>query len=112
MERRISETEYVYVFRDIDENEKSRFNYLHSIDLGKNGYTMDKFEQNKELFGVYVLQSNSGLPAEQIFGGYKKRWGIETFYQYLKNKGDFNDLMFQDRPNTPDYAFCSKVIEQ
>ena len=59
----------MYVFRGIDENEKSRFNYLHSIDLWKNRYTLEKFEQNKELFGVYVLQSNSGMHAEQIFGG-------------------------------------------
>ena len=112
MERRISDTEYVYVFRDVDENEKCRFNYLHSIDLGKNGYTMEKFEQNKELFGVYVLQSNSGLSAEQVFAGYKKRWGIETFYQYLKNKGDFNDLMFQDYYKEQGFSFIMLIAGQ
>ena len=57
---RISDTENVYVYRDIDENEKIRFNYLRSIDLKKSGYTLEKFEENKEFFGVYVLQSNSG----------------------------------------------------
>jgi transposase len=81
--QRISDTEYVYVFRDIDENEKCRYNYQHCIELGKKGYTQEKFEQQKEFFGVYVLQSNAGLPAQDIFGSYKKRWGIETFYQYL-----------------------------
>ena len=112
MERRISETESVYVFRDIDENEKCRFNYQHSIDLGKSGYTKEKLEKNKELFGVYVLQSNSGLPAEQIFAGYKKRWGIETFYQYLKNKGDFNDLIVQDYYQEQGLSFIMLIAGQ
>ena len=112
MERRISATEFVYVFRDVDENEKSRFNYLRSIDFGKSGYTKEKFEQNKEFFGVYVLQSNSGLPAEQVFAGYKKRWGIETFYQYLKNKGDFNDLMLQDYYKEQGFSFIMLIAGQ
>ena len=112
MERRISDTEFVYVFRDIEENEKCRFNYQRSIDLGKAGYTQEKYEENKEFFGVYVLQSNSGLPAEQIFGNYKKRWGIETFYQYLKNKGDFNDLMFQDYYKEQGFAFIMLIAGQ
>ena len=67
------------MFRDIDENEKCRFNYLHSIELGKSGYTHEKLEEKKEFFGVYVLQTNSAMSAEEVFASYKKRWGIETF---------------------------------
>ena len=44
-------------------------------------------------FGVYVLQSISDKSAEEVFGGYKNRWGIEAPYQYMKNKADFNNLM-------------------
>lgn len=95
MERRISDTNRVFVFRDIEENERSRFNYQHCMELGKSGYTQEKYEKSKEFFGVYILQSNGGLTAEDVFSGYKKRWGIETFYQYLKNEGNFNNLMFQ-----------------
>ena len=112
MERRISETDYVYVIRDIDENEKCRFNYLHSIDLGKNGYSKEEFERNKEWFGVYVLQSNSGMSAEQVFSSYKRRWGIETFYQYLKNKGDFNNLKFQDYYKEQGFSFIMLIAGQ
>ena len=61
---------------------------------------------------MYVLQSNSGLPAEQIFAGYKKRWGIETFYQYLKNKGDFNDLMVQDYYKEQGLSFIMLIAGQ
>ena len=110
--KRISDTEHVYVFRDIDENEKCRFNYQHCIELGKSGYTQEKFEQQKENFGVYVLQSNAAMTAEEIFAGYKKRWGIETFYQYLKNKGDFNDLMFQDYYKEQGFSFIMLIAGQ
>ena len=112
MSRRISDSAYVYVFRDIDENEKCRYNYQHCMELGRSGYTREKFEQNKETFGVYVLQSNSAKSAQEVFGGYKKRWGIETLYQYLKNKADFNDLMIQDYYKEQGFAFLMLITGQ
>ena len=110
--RKISTTENVYIFRDIDENEKSRFNYQHCMELGKKSYTQEKFEQKKEFFGVYVLQSNADMPAQEIFASYKKRWGIETFYQYLKNKGDFNNLMIQDYYEEQGFSFIMLIAGQ
>ena len=110
--QRISDNEYVYVFRDIDENEKCRYNYQHCIELGRSGYTQEKLEQNKELFGVYVLQSNSAKTAEEVFATYKKRWGIETFYQYLKNNADFNDLMTQDYYKEQGLSFIMLITGQ
>lgn len=110
--KRISDTEYVYIFRDIDENEKCRFNYQRSVELGKSGYTSEKFEQSKETFGVYVLQSNSAMSVEQVFSSYKKRWGIETLYQYIKNKGDLNDLMVQDYYKEQGLSFIMLVTGQ
>lgn len=112
MEERISDLESVYVFRDIDENEKCRYNYVHSMEMGKKGYTEEKFEQYKETFGVYVLQSNSGMKAEEIFGGYKNRWGIETFYQYLKNHADFNNLMIQNYYSEQGFSFIMLITGQ
>ena len=110
--QRISATECVYVFRDIEENEKSRYNYQHCIELGKVGYTQEKLEKNKEYFGVYVLQSNLAKSAQEVFASYKKRWGIETFYQYLKNVGDFNDLMIQDYYKEQGFAFIMLIAGQ
>ena len=110
--QKMNDTECVYVFRDIDENEKCRFNYQHCMELGRSGYTQEKFEQNKELFGVYVLQSNAAKTPEEIFSGYKKRWGIETFYQYLKNVGDFNDLKIQDYYKEQGLSFIMLITGQ
>lgn len=109
---KISARDKVYVFRDIDENEKCRYNYLHCMELGKKGYTQEGFEEKKEFFGVYVLQTSSKKKAEEVFATYKKRWGIETFYQYLKNKGDFNDLMFQDYYKEQGFAFVMLIVGQ
>lgn len=110
--KQISDTEHVYVFRDIEENEKSRFNYQRCIEYGKEGYTWEKFEQIKESFGVYVLQSNATLSAEEVFTIYKKRWGIETLYQYLKNNADFNNLMIQDYCKEQGFAFIMLIAGQ
>ena len=52
------------------------------------------------------------LKYAKIFSGYKKRWGIETFYQYLKNKGDFNDLMFQDYYKEQGFSFIMLIAGQ
>lgn len=107
--QKVSDDESVHVFRDIDENEKCRFNYLHCMALGKSRYTKEKFEQNRESFGVYVLQSNAAKSPEEIFACYKKRWGIETFYHYLKNRGDFNDLMLQDYYEEQGFSFIMLI---
>ena len=112
MSQRISDTDHVYVFRDIDENEKCRYNYQHCMELGRSGYTQEKFEKSKDVFGVYVLQSNSAKSADQVFGGFKKRWGIETFYQYLKNVADFNDLMIQDYYKEQGLSFIMLITGQ
>ena len=109
---KVSDTVSVYVFRDIEENEKSRYNYQRNIENGKKGYTPENFEKYKEFFGVYVLQTNSDLSAEDVFGTYKKRWGIETFYQYIKNDGNYNGLKFQSYYKEHGFAFILLIAGQ
>jgi hypothetical protein len=109
---KISEDDNVYVFRDIDENSATIFNYNRCIDKGKSGYTKEKLEEQKENFGVYVLQSNSKLSAKEVFCAYKSRWGIETFYQYVRNVGDFNDLKEQNYVREQGLAFIILITGQ
>lgn len=61
---------------------------------------------------MYVLQSNTAKSPEEVFSSYKKRWGIETFYHYLKNKGDFNDLMIQDYYEEQGFSFIMLIAGQ
>ena len=63
MEQGLANGKRIVVCRDIDENEKMRYNYLRSIDQEKDEYTIEDFEKNKEFFGVSVLLTNSKLEA-------------------------------------------------
>ena len=59
-----------------------------------------------------LCMRKTGISAQDVFSGYKKRWGIETFYQYLKNKGDFNDLMIQDYYEEQGLSFIMLIAGQ
>lgn len=110
--KKISDRDKVYVFRDVDENEKCRYNYQHCIELGKTGYTPEGLKEAEDYFGVYVIQTSSKKKGETIFSEYKRRWGIETFYQFVKNRADFNNLMLQDYYKEQGFAFIMLVAGQ
>ncbi len=112
MEVKLSATESAYVFRDIDENSRCIFNYRRSIELGKDGYTKEGLEKQREFFGLYVLQSNSCLEPKEVFSTYKGRWSIETFYQYIKNEADFTPLKEQDYIKEQGLAFIMLITGQ
>ena len=52
------------------------------------------------------------MSAEEIFADYKKRWGIQTLYQFIKNTADFNNLMSQDYYKEQGLAFIMLVTGQ
>ena len=112
MEREIETGRKLVVCRDLDENEKTRYNYLRCIDEGRVGYTLENFNKNKELFGVFVLLTNTKQSAAEIFKNYKKRWTIETFYQFLKNSADFNDLKIEDYYKETGFSFIMLITGQ
>lgn len=101
-----------YVFLDIEENEKSRYNYQRNIENGKKGYTWENLEKYKEFYGVYVLQTNSDLSVEDVFETCKKCWGIETFYHYIKNGENYNGLKFQSYYKEHGFAFILLIAGQ
>lgn len=83
----------VLTFRDLSEALTERENYLRHLEMGDKGYTQEGYEANKDLLGVTVLQTNlENRTAREIFGLYKKRWKIETFYNGLKNRDGFHSL--------------------
>jgi transposase len=87
----------VYVFRDKDEAAKKCTNYLLEMNQGKKNYTLEGYGKMKDYFGVYVLRTNDmAMAAEDVFAWYKKRWNIETFYNYFKNDADCSDFHQMD----------------
>lgn len=100
----------VYVFRDKDEALLQEGNYLRHLEQGKQGYTLEGLEKNRDWFGVYILQTN--LPDKapnEVFGLYKKRWKIETYYNYFKNSADYNALYMQDYYKTQGLSFIMLI---
>lgn len=85
----------VLVFRDSIQNAVEADSYRKSIGTRKD-CTAEKYEKLKDFFGLIVLQTNLDSAAPEIFSGYKKRWNIETFYNYFKNDVNFNALYERD----------------
>ena len=92
-------------FRNLHEAEGEKANYLEC--LGKNipGYTEAKLDSMEKTFGVIILETTHCGTPEEIYNYYKKRWSIETFYNYLKHQMDFNALGVHDWAKLQGLAF-------
>lgn len=100
----------VYAFRDMNEFVIQDGNYLRYLEQGKKGYTKESYEQYRKWFGVYVLQTNlNDRSPKEIFELYKKRWSIETYFNYFKNKADYNSLYMQDYYKVQGLSFIMLV---
>lgn len=94
-EEEIDDAKRVLVFKDEDENNSKRKNYMRLIDLGEDGYTKENYDKFSPWWGVYFLETNAPDPAPVIFSDYKARWSIETYNNYIKNDAGFRNLKFQ-----------------
>ncbi len=79
------------------------------IALEETGYTQENYEKYCEWWGVYVLQDTTDEAAPDVFRGYKSRWSIETFNNYIKNDADFNNLKNQDYYEAHGFDFIMLV---
>lgn len=88
----------VVVYRDLLEQLETRANYRRHLDRGDGGYTEEGLARLAPYMGVYVLQTS--LPASErdaaaVFGLYKGRWRVETYFDYFKNGQDGSALCQQ-----------------
>ncbi len=88
-------TDRVIAFKDQLMHDKLAFEYKKNIGDGK--HTEEEYEKLEPQFGVIVLRTNDlkQTPSE-VYVEYKNRWGIETYYNYVKNGLDLNGLHSQD----------------
>lgn len=86
----------VIAFRDKTQNTLDRADYLKNLAAEKKGFSKEGFEQVKEFFGMIVLETNLKTRAEEVFHYYKRRRKIETFYNFFKNKLNFELLNASD----------------
>ena len=90
------EGNYIYSFRDLSEHEIKCDDYRTKLAAGKKGYTQEKYEKAEKTFGTITVICDYEMNPEDVFNAYKKRWSIETFYNYLKNRLGFEALHCQD----------------
>lgn len=95
-EEKIDDKTRVIVYKDIDENNSKRKSYLKMMDLNEKGYTKEGYDEYKDWWGVYFLETTTEDTAAEVFSGYKGRWSIETYNDYLKNDAAFVNLKIQD----------------
>lgn len=88
-------TDRIIVFKDQLMHDKLAFDYKKSIGDGK--HTEEEYEKLEGQFGVIALRTNdpNSTPIE-VYVEYKDRWGIETYYNYVRNGLDLNGLHTQD----------------
>lgn len=76
----------VILFRDLNKQALERSGYLAKVEQGAKGYTRDGYEAAKDVMGVIVLQtSREDMTAREVYEAYKRRWSVETFFDWLKN---------------------------
>ena len=97
----------IIFYRDLSQNALESTDYLSKVEEGK--YTMESYLEKKESFGTIVLESNLNESAEEIYRLYKKRWMIETFYDYYKNRLDVNSLHLNDYYKTQGLSFIMLI---
>lgn len=102
----------VIVFRDENEAAVMQANYLRHMKRGDKGYTQEKFDELSPLMAVQVLQTSiakAACSAERVYGLYKNRWPIETYFDYFANGQDCHTLCQQDYHKMQGLAFLMLV---
>ena len=100
----------VLTYRDLNESASEQENYLRHMGRGDKSYTNEGFQKAKYYMGVTVLQTSlENASPEEVYTLYKKRWTIETFYNYFKNKAGYNSLYAENYYKTQGLAFIMLV---
>lgn len=74
---------YYYSYKDLNiegEQKKDKFAYLD-----KKEFDIEKYKTFEEEAGTIVFASNVKLDPMLVYNMYKRRWEIETFFNYYKN---------------------------
>ena len=100
----------VILFRDLNKQAMEQAGYLAKVEQGAKGYTAERFEEVKDLMGVIVLQtSREDMSAQEVYEAYKRRWSVETFFDWLKNGAGFTSPGAQDYCKAQGLAFVALV---
>ncbi len=100
----------VLTFHDLNESAAEQENYLRHMAKDDKAYTRESFNKQKYFMRVTVLQTSlEEKTPEEVYTLYKKRWQIETFYNYFKKKANYASLHAEDYYKTQGSAFIMLI---
>lgn len=101
----------IIIYRDVNQSALDQADYLKNMENGKGNYTEENYIKVKDFFGVIVLQTNCiDKSAQEIFELYKKRWKIETYYNYIKNGVNISALHLDSYYMTQGLSFIMLIV--
>lgn len=100
----------ILTYRDLNISAAEQENYLRHMAKGDPAFTKEGLEQTRLLMGVSVLQTSMmDKTPYDIYVLYKKRWTIETYFNYFKNQAGYSCLHSEDYYKTQGLAFIMLV---
>ncbi len=110
-EKIINNKKVIY-YKNITEAEKLSTLYLTNLESKKEGYTEEKYQEQKDDFGVIILKSNLDKTPKELYELYKSRWSIETYYDRLKNGIHFEALNLDDYSTIQGLCFVLMIASR
>ena len=111
VERSAFPNDRVIIYKDQLMHDKLVYDYRKNIGDGK--HTEEELDRLEKQFGVIVLRINDDkTTAEESYIEYKERWGIETYYNYVKNGLELKALHEQNYYTQQGIGFLSVVEGQ
>lgn len=105
--------ERIIIYRDTVRALKEEEKYRKNMEKYPDRYTEKDLKEKKLFFGNIVLRTNYSEKTEkEIYQYYKKRWRIEIYYDYFKNRLDFNELHVEDYYVMEGLSFISLISGQ
>jgi len=97
-------------FRDLLQQAQIQANYLRHMEMGTSGYTQGEARCDAALHGRDAAADEPrGRTAQDIWSLYKRRWSIETLFDYFKNGQGAVALGHQDYCREQGLAFVLLV---
>lgn len=102
-------TDRLLIFKDCQMHDKLMAEYRSKIGTD-NRFTEEQLTRLEPTLGVILLRTNDlEKTPEDIYRTYKKRWKIETNYNYIRNGVDYNALHTCDYYATQGISFILMV---
>lgn len=102
-------TDRLLIFKDCQLHDKLAAEYRSRIGVDSR-FTQEELDKLDPTLGVILLRTNdSKKTPEEIYLTYKKRWKIETHYNYVRNGVDYNALHTCDYYVTQGISFILMV---